>query len=88
MTYFLIPAIIIAMLGYMFWSTIFRLRHDRVRTQRDQTRGKFAFRPRERMRFLLNRAFHVSDEKSEWESALVGSLAKMQAPDQGRHAGR
>lgn len=79
MIYALIPASIAAMLGYMLWSASFRLRPDRVRAERDRKRGKFAFRPKERIRFLLNRSFSVPDEKIEWEDALVSRLAQTPA---------
>ena len=73
MIYF-VSAATAAMLGYMLWSTLFRLRHDRVRRQRSLTRGKFAFRTKERARFLLNRSFGVTEDKPEWEEPLVSSL--------------
>ena len=71
---YLISAATALMFGYMLWSTLFRLRHDRVKTQRRLTRGKFAFRPKERLRFLLGRSFQVADDKAEWEEPLVSSL--------------
>ena len=37
----LIPASIVAMLGYMFWHAGFRLRRDRVAGQRARGRGRF-----------------------------------------------
>lgn len=77
MLYILIPVTIAAMLAYMIWSTGFRLRKDRIRSQRDRTRGKFAFRPRERIRFLLGRSFPVSEDKPEWETSLVSNLSKV-----------
>lgn len=77
---YLLPSVTVAMLGYMFWLLVFRLRRDRVVTERVLTRGKFAFRPKDRVRFLLNRAFHVSDDKPEWEDPLVGRLAEL-VPD-------
>ena len=71
---YLVSAATAAMFGFMLWSTLFRLRHDRVRTQRSLTRGKFAFRTRERARFLLNRSFDVTKDKPEWEDPLVSKL--------------
>lgn len=63
-----------AMFGYMLWSTLFRLRHDRVKTQRSVTRGKFAFRTKERARFLLKRSFDVVRDKPDWEDPLISKL--------------
>jgi hypothetical protein len=74
---YLIPAIAAVMLGYMVWLAAFRLRHDRVKTERHRTRGKFAFKPKDRARFLLGRSFEVSKDKPEWEDPLVSSLAKL-----------
>lgn len=74
MIYFLSFATL-AMLGYMMWRVIFSLRHDRVKTQRVHTRGKHAFRPKEKARFLLKRAFGVTPDKPEWEDPLLTSLA-------------
>ena len=57
---YVIPAATAAMFGYMIWLAVFRMRRDRVWSEREQSRGKFAFRPRERLRFLLHRSFDVS----------------------------
>jgi hypothetical protein len=62
------------MLGFIAWSAVFRLRRDRVRTQRTLSRGKFAFRPKERARFLLERSFPIPEAKPHWEGPLVASL--------------
>ncbi|WP_129794223.1 hypothetical protein [Sphingosinicella sp. CPCC 101087] len=70
----------IAMLAYMFWRTAFHMRRDRIAATRELTRGKFAFRPKERARFLLNRAFRVSDEKAEWEDLVVSRLSTATRP--------
>lgn len=69
-----LAAVTVAMSGYMVWLLLFRLRHDRVRAQRNLTRGKFALRPKDRLRFLLKRSFAVSEEKPEWEDRLMSSL--------------
>ncbi len=69
------------MLAYMFWLAFFRLRHDRVKTKRQLTRGKHAFRPRERLRFLLKRSFPVPEEQAEWEHSIVARLADAPIPD-------
>jgi len=82
---YLIPAVTTSMLAYMVWRLVFRLRADRIRAVRHSSRGKFAFRRRERVRFLLNRAFHVADDKPEWEDPLVSSLAKIPPPKRDTH---
>lgn len=75
--FYVIPALTLGMLGYMVWLVTFRLRRERVATQREQTRGKRAFsRPKQRLRFLLHRSFRLPDEKPEWEEPLVATLAK------------
>ena len=73
---YVLAAAIAAMWGYILVLTL-RLRHERVRTQRQQTRGKFAFRPRDRARFLLTRSFKSVPEKADWEDQLVGRLRQV-----------
>lgn len=73
-------AITAAMSGYMVWLLVFRLRRDRVLAQRDLTRGKFAFRPKDRVRFLLKRSFDVPRERAEWEDRLVSGLGAEDQP--------
>jgi hypothetical protein len=68
-------AITAAMSGYMAWLLVFRLRRDRVLAQRDLTRGKFAFRPKDRLRYLLKRSFDVPPERPDWEDRLVSGLS-------------
>ena len=84
MLYFLTAASA-AMLGYMVWSTAFRMRHDRVRTQRRLTRGKFAFRARERARLVLNKAYQVADDRPEWQDELVSTLDRARAASKDIH---
>ena len=71
---YLVSAATAAMFGFMLWSTLFRLRPDRVRSQRSLTRGKFAFRTKERARFLLKRSFDVVGDKPDWEDPLISKL--------------
>lgn len=71
---YLLAAATVTMLGYMFWSTAFRMRHERVKAQRKLTKGKFVLRPKERARFLLGRAFPVASEKPEWERDCLSTL--------------
>lgn len=71
---YIIPATIVAMSGYVAWLLLFRLRRDRVQAERKLTRGKFAFQPRQRARFLLGKTFSVPHEKADWEDPLVSRL--------------
>lgn len=70
---YVLAAAIAAMWGYIVLLTL-RLRHDRVKTQREQTRGRFAFRRRDRARFLLGRAFGKAPDRPEWEAALLDRM--------------
>jgi hypothetical protein len=78
--FYLIPAATLLMLGYVFWRAAFQMRRDRLSLTREQTRGKFAFRPKDRLRFLLGRSFAVPEEKPEWEEPLVARLAEEPLP--------
>jgi hypothetical protein len=69
----LLAAAITAMWIYIVVLTL-RLRRDRVKTQRELTRGKYAFRRRDRVRFLLGRAFGTAPERAEWEKALLARI--------------
>jgi len=80
----LLASATLAMMGYMLWVTMFRLRRDRVLSAREVTRGKFAFRPRERVRLLLNRAFRPTVEKPQWEEDLIARLSRRQGDDRAR----
>jgi hypothetical protein len=78
--FYVIPALTLLMLGYMVWLVTFRLRRERVATEREMTRGKRAFsRPKQRLRFLLHRSYRLPDEKPDWEEPLVASLAQTPA---------
>jgi hypothetical protein len=80
--FYVLPALTLSMLGYMVWLVTFKLRRERVATERETTRGKRAFsRPKQRLRFLLHRSFQVPEEKPEWEEPLVSTLAKSPAPE-------
>ncbi|HWH22250.1 MAG TPA: hypothetical protein VNT25_03020, partial [Allosphingosinicella sp.] len=57
MAEYLFPAAVFLMLAYMFARVVLMLRRDRIRTERELTRGKHAFTPKHRARFLLTRAF-------------------------------
>ena len=83
MNYFF-AASVLAMMGYMIGVTWLRMRRDRVFAQREITRGKYAFRPKERVRFLLGRAFHPPADTAPWEETLVSRLGRMPADPRGR----
>jgi hypothetical protein len=85
--FYVIPALTLTMLGYMVWLVTFRLRRERVAIERETTRGKRAFaRPKQRVRFLLQRSFRVPEEKPDWEAPLVSSLANATAEAEGAEA--
>ena len=75
------------MLGFIAWSTAFRLRYDRIMAERELTRGKFAFRPRERARLLLRRSFPVAAGKPRWEDPLISNLRAVPTEAGTRDAG-
>jgi hypothetical protein len=77
---YLIAAATAGMLVYMLWLLLFRLRRDRVVTDRKLTRGKFAFRPRDRLRFLLKRSFDVPEDKPQWEDPILMRLSDVPVP--------
>lgn len=79
---YIIPAATASMFGYMLWLLVFRLRRDRIRTERSLTRGRSAFRPKDRMRFLLKRTFGVAEATPEWADPLLSKLADVPARDQ------
>lgn len=70
----LLPALVVAMLTYIFWHAAFRLRHDRVRFARKSDRRDQIFGRRHRIRFLLGRAFAAPADKPDWEAPLVEDL--------------
>jgi len=49
MLFYVVPAIIIAMLGYMFWLAAFRLRRDRIAVAREQIRARLRQRRERRL---------------------------------------
>ena len=62
MIYALLPAAVIGMVGYMFWRAAFGMRRERVRNQREATRGRHAFTRMHRARLLLQRAFGAPED--------------------------
>lgn len=79
MIHYFIPAAVIAMLGYMFWSVAFRLRRDRVTETRKQDRSHIIFSRRYRIRYLLGRSFKVSEDDPDWQPKLVSHLERAKA---------
>ena len=72
---YVLPPLVVAMLAYMAWRATARLRYDRVRNQRASSRGRHAFRAKkERVRFLLSRAFKVGPDEPPWQAELRSSL--------------
>ena len=57
MIYPILAATVLGMVGYMFWLAAYAMRKERVRNQREATRGRHAFTPIHRARLLLQRAF-------------------------------
>ena len=76
---YLLAAATLTMMGYMLWVTMFHLRRDRVRGEREASRGRFAFRPRERLGLLLKRAFRPSAENPQWEDPLLSRLSEIRS---------
>jgi hypothetical protein len=74
---YLVPVLTLSMLGYMAYAIVFRLRRDRIKTERELTRGKAVFRPMHRMQFLLRRSFEPPQDKPDWEQELISSAAKV-----------
>ena len=81
---YLLAASVLAMMGYMLGLTTFRMRRDRVLSHREATRGTFAFRPRERVRLMLDRAFRPAADKPPWEDPLISHLSKIGAESRDR----
>ena len=71
---YVLPVLTLTMLGYMFWSSMFRLRRDRIRAMKEADRSAIIFTPRQRARTNLNRAFVLPEQRPEWEPGLLASL--------------
>lgn len=85
---YLLPVVTLAMFAYVFWLAAFRMRRDRVWSERERNRGRFVLRrPKQRLRFLLGRSFDVARDKPDWEEPLVTSLARVPV-DRGTPRGR
>ena len=71
---YLLAVLILAMLGYMFWVSTFRLRRDRLRTMKNSDRSGTILTPRQRVRTNLTRSFPLPRQKPEWEARLLANL--------------
>jgi hypothetical protein len=67
----MIPLAVLAMLAFMFVKVALMLRRDRIRTERERTRGKHAFTPKHRARFLLDRAFRPKFDEQTTQQLLA-----------------
>jgi hypothetical protein len=73
MTYAL-AALTFAMLAYMFWSSTFRLRPERIRAAKHSHRNGIILTRRQRMRATLMRSFPLPRQEPQWETDLLASL--------------
>jgi hypothetical protein len=80
MIYLILAAAVLGMIGYMFWSAAFAMRRERVRNQREATRGRHAFTRMHRARLLLQRAFGSPEEPS-WQPAMLERIGARSAHD-------
>ncbi|WP_106638835.1 hypothetical protein [Allosphingosinicella vermicomposti] len=76
MVYAAIPLIILGALGYMFWRAAARMRWDRIRNERQATRGRHAFTRFHRARFLLDKAFKPRLDEPRWQAELRRRLER------------
>ena len=72
--FYALPVLIFTMLAYMFWSSMFRLRRDRIRAMKNADRSEIILTPRQRVRANLTRAFALPGQKPEWEAGLLANL--------------
>ena len=83
MIYLVLAAAVLGMFGYMFWGAAYAMRKERVRNQREATRGRHAFTRKHRARMLLRRAFG-DPEEPVWQPAMLERLGGRTGPDQPR----
>ncbi len=84
MIYPILAAAVLGMVGYMFWAAAYAMRKERVRNQREATRGQHAFTRMHRARLLLQRAFGFPEEPS-WQPAILDRLSERSGRDRLRH---
>jgi len=80
MIYFVSALAVLGMLGFMFYRVAYSLRKERVRNQREASRGKHSFTRIDRARLLLRRAFTPAEDAWEVEAKeRLRSLAEAEA---------
>lgn len=84
MIYPLLAAAVLGMFGYMLWSAAYAMRKERIRNQREATRGRHAFTRMHRARLLLQRAFGNPEEPA-WQPAMLERLGDRPTRDRPRH---
>lgn len=83
MIYPVLATAVLGMFGYMFWGAAYAMRRERIRNEREATRGRHAFTRIHRARMLLRRAFG-DPEEPVWQPAMLERLGGTTRPDQGR----
>ena len=73
MIYPILAAAVLGMVGYMFWCAAYAMRKERIRNEREATRGRHAFTRMHRARLLLQRAFGSPEEPS-WQPVILERL--------------
>lgn len=81
MIYPVLATAVLGMFGYMFWSAAYAMRKERIRNQREATRGRHAFTRKHRARMLLQRAFGNPEEPA-WQPAMLERLSRRSGHDQ------
>jgi hypothetical protein len=71
---YVVPVLVVAMLGYMFWTAAYRLRRDRLRAMKVSDRSGVILSRRQRARASLTRAFRIPERRPEWEDELLATL--------------
>jgi hypothetical protein len=78
----LLGSAVVAMLAFMFVKVAIMLRRDRIRSERERTRGQHAFTPKHRARFLLKHAFQRQSDEATTQQ-LLAALSEIPAtPEQ------
>lgn len=65
--FYLLPATVVGLLGFMLWMTGFKLRQDRIRFARAELRRRLR---RERLRRLVAQSYDLLPERPEWHTLL------------------
>jgi hypothetical protein len=76
MIYLLAAAAVTGMLGFMFFRIAYTLRQERVRNQREATRGQHSFTKRDRARLLLRQAFKAPQDAAWQADVPEGSFSR------------